>query len=150
MFRAIFQFVPSHTPIDGETHIEEVDLDFQQKATGFWESVIGDNRILQVDSTGNIRYVFNLESLESDILISEFERAMKIVFQETGLKSSNFQTCLILEGESVVSEYLDKNNEIGDFSRDQFADYDWEYREIDDTKIKLSFDRFTYTNPPTL
>jgi len=136
--------------MDGKTHVEAVNLDFQQKSTGFWESVMGDDRRIQVDSTGSIRFVSNLESLESDVLISEFERAKEIVFHETGLKSSNFQTCLILEGECIVSEYLHKDNEIRDFSRDQFADYDWKYREMDDTTIKLSFDRPTYTNPPTL
>jgi hypothetical protein len=139
MFRAIFQFVPSRVSVDGKSIIDRIHLDFHQVSSGFWIKSISDDLTIQVDSTGNVRYVFHIENIENDVLLREFKNAIENIFMRSDLSKSNFQPCLTLEGDEVVSEYIEQNEVIRQFCDSQFNDTSWEYQEMDDDRIKVSF-----------
>lgn len=144
MTRLTFQFIPlspvsleGYNPEQSSGRIESID----RLADGLTTVQLKGGGKVEYDIDGTLRYSETINTASVDVLDAIFDKAVETLEGLSLTESRRYNVCMILNGESVVSSYIDAADDIGDFGAMEFGNRSPEYTELSDRSIKLSFSR---------
>jgi hypothetical protein len=125
--------------------IDSLELEFKEIRDEFIEAQISSELRIQIDPIGGVRWIKSYENLSVEYIQSTYQSAIDKLFGSSNFDITEYAVCLIIKGDSVVSQYMNMEENIMKFSTSEFNETEPDYYELNDRKIKISFGRYPRT-----